>query len=163
MRTRSFPMLAVTGALAFLAGCGNEEREQRSAAPTETAARAEETQAKVSFSSPTEGETISDVVRARVKLSGFQIDADNVGRQPQHGKGHLHFSMDNGKFDKPKYSGANGQLAVKLGVQGKYSPAVKPTITYRNLPAGEHTLKVFVVNNDHSNTGTEAETKFTVR
>ncbi len=57
---------------------------------------------------------------------------------PKAGQGHLHFQMDKGKFDFPKYSGANGQLAVKLGVAGTYSPAVKPTITYRNLPKGKH-------------------------
>ena len=40
------------------------------------------------------------------------------------GLGHEHFSMDKGKYDYPKYSGANGTLAVQLGVQGKYPPSV---------------------------------------
>ncbi len=70
--------------------------------------------------------------------------------------------MDGGKFDKPKYSGPNGELAVKLGVDGKYSPAVAPEITYRKLPPGEHTVEVHLANNDHSNTSTQAETTFTV-
>jgi hypothetical protein len=70
--------------------------------------------------------------------------------------------MDEGKDDQPQYSGANGQLAVKLGVQGRYSPSVTPTITYRGLPKGKHKLEVYLANNDHSNTGVEAATSFTL-
>jgi len=70
--------------------------------------------------------------------------------------------MDKGKFDFPKYSGANGQLAVKLGVAGTYSPAVKPTITYRNLPKGKHMLEVYLAGNNHEN-GKSSTIKFTVR
>ncbi len=163
MPTRSVPMLAVAGALAVFAGCGNDGGEEQSAAPADTAAPSEQTQAKVSFTAPTEDQTVAGAVRARVNLSGFQVDPENVGKQPEQGKGHLHFSMDNGKFDKPKYSGANGKLAVKLGVDGKYSPAVAPQITYRNLPPGEHTLRVQLANNDHSPTGTETQTTFTIK
>ena len=100
---------------------------------------------------------------ATVKLSHFTIDAKDVGKAKSAGKGHLHFALDGGKYDFPKYSGANGQLAVKLGIAGKYSPAVTPTITYKNLPSGTHSLTVFVVNNDHSNTGAKASTHFTVK
>ena len=116
----------------------------------------------MTFASPTDGQTVNGPVRVRVNLEGFEIDPENVGKQPQEGKGHLHFTMDGGKFDKPMYSGANGKLAVKLGVDGKYSPAVAPEITYRKLPPGEHTLEVHLANNDHSDTGTMAETTFTV-
>lgn len=163
MPTKLFSMLSVAGALAFLAGCGNNEGEEQSAAPAETAAPTEKTQAEVSFAVPTQDQTIGGAVKASVNLNGFQIDPENVGKQPEQGKGHLHFSMDNGKFDQPKHSGANGKLAVKLGVDGKYSPAVAPQITYRNLPAGEHTLKVQLANNDHSPTGAEAERTFSVK
>ena len=61
------------------------------------------------------------------------------------------------------YSGANGKLAVKLGVQGKYSPSVKPVITYKGLPTGGYKLEVYVANNDHTNTGAEASTTFKVK
>jgi hypothetical protein len=71
--------------------------------------------------------------------------------------------MDNGKYDQPQYSGANGQLAVKLGVAGKYSPSVTPTITYKGLPKGKHELEVYLANNDHTNAGPEAKTEFTVK
>ena len=55
------------------------------------------------------------------------------------------------------------QSAVKLGVDGKYSPSVTPTITYTGLPKGKHKLEVYLANNDHSNTGVEGKTTFTVK
>lgn len=165
MHMKLFSTLVVTGAVAF-AGCGGDDEAQQAATPeptpTEAEATTEATQAEVAFASPTDGQTVSGPVQARVDLTGFQIDPENVGKQPEEGKGHVHFTLDGGKFDKPKYSGANGELAVKLGVDGKYSPAVAPEITYRKLPPGEHTLEVHLANNDHSDTGTQAETTFTV-
>ncbi len=165
MNMRLFSTLAVTGAVAF-AGCGGDDEQQQAATPEPTPAAEEATpaaaQPEVTFTSPGDGETVSGPVKVSVDLSGFEIDPENVGKAPEEGKGHLHFTMDGGKFDKPKYSGANGELAVKLGVDGKYSPAVAPEITYEKLPPGEHTLKVDLANNDHSPTGTSAETTFTV-
>src|SRR5438477_115049 len=80
---------------------------------------------------PTPGAVTSSTVTARVKLVHFRLSAKDVGKKPKRGEGHLHFAMDNGKFDHPKYSGANGKLAVQLGVAGMYSPSVTPTITYK--------------------------------
>jgi plastocyanin len=48
-------------------------------------------------------------------------------------------------------------------VDGKYSPSVTPSITYRGLPPGKHKLEVYLANNDHSNTGVEAATQFTIK
>ena len=144
--------VAIVAALG-VAACGDDDDDETSSA---------ESGPKVSFVSPTDGEMTSGEVTAEVELEDFEIDAVNVGKAVDEGKGHLHFSLDGGKFDKPKYSGANGELAVKLGVDGQYSPAVEPTITYSGLPKGEHTLEVDLANNDHSDTGTTATTTFTV-
>jgi hypothetical protein len=111
---------------------------------------------------PADGSTVKNPVKVMVDLNDFEIDAAAVGKAAMAGQGHVHFSMDGGKYDLPRYSGANGELAVKLGVQGKYSPSVTPSITYRNLPKGEHTLTVFLANNDHSAAGPTATTRFTV-
>jgi hypothetical protein len=86
-----------------------------------------------------------------IKTTGFKIDVKDVGKANKPGMGHIHFQMDGGKYDFPKYSGANGKLAVTLKVAGTYSPAVTDTITYKHLPKGTHTLKVFLVHNNHSN------------
>ena len=144
--------VAIVAALG-VAACGDDDDDESGSADSGPT---------VSFVSPTDGEMTSGEVTAEVELEDFQIDAVNVGKSVEEGKGHLHFSLDGGKFDKPKYSGANGELAVKLGVDGQYSPAVEPTITYTGLPKGEHTLEVDLANNDHSDTGTTASTTFTV-
>jgi hypothetical protein len=145
--------VAIVAALG-VAACGDDDDEGSSGSTESTPA--------VSFVSPTDGETTTGDVTAEVELEGFEIDAAGVGMATEPNKGHLHFSLDGGKFDKPKYSGPNGELAVKLGVDGKYSPSTEPSITYSDLPPGEHTLEVALANNDHSDTGTTASTTFTV-
>jgi hypothetical protein len=142
---------------------GGAETAAEATVDTATTADAEAPEATVSFQSPKMGASVAQPVMAKVKIEGFKINADMVGKPPSEGMGHLHFEMDGGKFDQPRFSGANGKLAVMLGVQGKYSPSVTPSIAYKNLPKGEHTLVVYLANNDHSNAGPKAETSFTVK
>jgi hypothetical protein len=149
---RALLPLAIVAALG-IAACGDDDDDETSSADSGPT---------VTFVSPTDGAMTGNEVTAEVDLEGFQIDAANVGMANTPDAGHLHFSLDGGKFDTPKYSGANGKLAVQLGVDGQYSPSTEPTITYSGLPKGEHTLEVDLVNNDHSETGTTASTTFTV-
>jgi hypothetical protein len=146
-------------------GCGSSKKSSSSAS---TKPQPQQQQIKgpkigVAFKKPKPNATVSKKVVAVVKLSNFKLDPKDVGKAPQPGKGHLHFSMDGGKFDYPKYSGANGMLAKKLGVTGKYSPSVTPTITYTGLPKGKHTLKVALANNDHSDAGATATVAFKLK
>ncbi len=181
MKLRAIAPLAALAATGLVAcGCGQEQQPAQQGggqAQQQAGKEANEKQAEkkagaetvgapgaeVSFIRPKEGASARDTVRAKLDLSGFTIDPKAVGQKPEEGHGHLHFQMDGGKLDFPKYSGPNGELAEKLGVEGKYSPSVEPQITYRNVPPGEHTLKVFLANNDHSHTGVEASTNFSVR
>jgi hypothetical protein len=117
----------------------------------------------VTFAKPGAGATTGSKVTFVVKLTNFSLDPKDVGKQKKAGFGHLHFQMDGGKFDYPKYSGVNGKLAVMLGIAGKYSPSVTPAITYSHLPAGKHKLVVLLANNDHSPAGASASIHFTVR
>ena len=149
---RALVPLALVAALGVIA-CGDDDDDETESAASEPS---------VTFVSPADGETTGDTVTAEVELEGFQIDAASVGMANSSDTGHLHFSLDGGEYDTPKYSGANGKLAVQLGVDGQYSPSTEPTITYEGLPKGEHTLDVDLVNNDHSETGTTASTTFTV-
>src|SRR5207302_6263578 len=149
------------------AGCGSSKKKSSASStyttPTSAPKHVGAPGAKVAFVSPTKGSTTSSTVNVVVKLTNFKIAPQNVGKPAKQGEGHLHFSLDGGKFDQPKYSGANGKLAVKLGVNGKYSPSVTPAITYTGIPKGKHSLEVYLANNDHSNTGVEALTSFTVK
>ncbi len=171
---RSISALAAAGALA-VAGCGGSGGDQENVTQgKESASQNSGTQstpeskvgapnAKVEFVTPGDGDKLNKTVMAEVSLENFTIDAKSAGKAAKEGTGHLHFTMDGGKFDQPKYSGANGELAKKLGVNGQYSPSVTPTITYKNLPKGEHTLEVTLANNDHSSTGVQSKTTFTIR
>lgn len=153
------------------AGCGSKKKSTSStSSPTTTTTSSAATSshvgapgASVAFVKPKAGSTQGTTVTVVVKLKNFKLAPKNVGKPAKQGEGHLHFSLDGGKFDQPKYSGANGQLAVKLGVNGKYSPSVMPTVTYQGLPKGKHTLEVYLANNDHSKTGVEASESFTVQ
>ncbi len=147
------------------AGCGSKKKSSASTSTTTatTAMHVGAPGAKVAFVEPKAGSTTGSNVTVKVKLTNFKLAPQNVGKPPKAGEGHLHFSLDGGRYDQPKYSGANGKLAVKLGVNGKYSPSVAPTIMYTGVPKGKHNLEVYLANNDHSNTGVEASTTFTVR
>src|SRR5688572_27844922 len=95
-----------------VAACGDdEESSSADAGATTTAAEApaESGDASVSFTDPADGTTTGDSVTAKVDLAGFEIDAEQVGMASEAGHGHLHFSLDDGEYDYPKYSGANGE------------------------------------------------------
>jgi hypothetical protein len=157
---RVLPVLVVVLAVAAT-GCGSSKKSSKSSS---TSATQTGPKLGVSFVKPKPNSTAKGgKVTATVKLTNFKLDPQDVGKAPKPGKGHLHFSMDGGKFDFPKYSGANGQLAKKLGVTGKYSPSVTPSITYKGLPKGKHTLSVQLANNDHSPAGGAAQVAFTVK
>lgn len=151
--TRAWPLVVALGIGVSLvaAGCGRPAPRARTTL-----------QPRVAFVSPLPHAVVSGPLRAQVRIDDFVIAANSLGKPARAGEGHLHFSMDGGRYDLPRYSGANGALAVRLGTQGRYSPSTLPEITYRGLPAGTHTLRVFLVNNDASSTGQTAETTFTV-
>ena len=129
------------------------------AVPSATAASSSPS---VRFVTPAAGATTGSSVTFRVALKNFALDPADVGKRNKAHRGHLHFQMDGGKFDYPRYSGPNGKLATMLGIAGKYSPSIAPVIVYRHLPAGSHTLRVFLANNDHSPEGAQATVRFEV-
>jgi hypothetical protein len=156
--------LTVIAAVA-VTGCGSDKKSSSSSSskPKPTQQKLKGPKIGVAFKAPKANAKLGKTVTATVKLTNFKLDPKDVGKAPAVGKGHLHFTMDGGKYDFPKYSGANGKLAKKLGVAGKYSPSVTPSITYKGLPKGKHSLKVALANNDHSNAGATSSVTFTVK
>jgi hypothetical protein len=106
---------------------------------------------------------VARVFTVRVAVSKFGLEPARAGRRPVAGVGHLRFSLDGGRYDEPLYAGANGRLALAEGVNGYFSPAYQPQITYRNIPAGSHKLTVQLVNRDDTPAGVAATVMFTVR
>jgi hypothetical protein len=147
-------------ALFSVAGCGSDSSGSSTGGSQHTVGAPG---AGVSFTTPKKGAKVGSTITAKVKLTDFTLAPSQVGKAAKQGQGHLHFSLDNGKYDFPRYSGANGKTAVKLGAQGTYSPSTAPTITYSNIPPGKHTLLVYLANNDHSDTGVATSTTFTVK
>ena len=152
-----------TAVAAALAACGSSKKPSASTTPAPVPQQAKGPKIGVAFKKPKPNSKVGSKFTAVVTLSNFKIDAKDVGKMKMAGHGHLHFSLDGGKFDFPKYSGPNGKLAKKLGVTGKYSPSVKPQITYKKIPKGKHTIKVELANNDHSPAGATATDTFTVK
>jgi hypothetical protein len=161
MIKRTGAILLAAIALGGIAACGDDDEDGATSASAETTTASSE-EPSVAFVTPEDGAKVGDEVTAEVKLDNFEIAADEVGMEASEGQGHLHFSLDEGKYDYPKYSGENGKLAEQLGVDGQYSPSTEPTITYTGIPKGEHTLEVYLAENDHTDTGVTAETSFTV-
>ncbi|MFL5781993.1 MAG: hypothetical protein ACJ760_11830 [Thermoleophilaceae bacterium] len=166
MTTKYLALPAAALAAVALAACGSSDSKSSSSASTTPAPAPQKVQGPkvgVAFKKPKPNSKVGPKFTATITLSNFQLDPKDVGQKPQLGKGHVHFSLDGGKYDFPKYSGENGKLAKKLGVTGKYSPSVTKEITYKSIPKGKHTLKVELANNDHSPAGASATTTFTVQ
>jgi hypothetical protein len=145
-------MAACIGAATLLAasGCGDEGGDGA------------ETEPSVEFIAPAADDGLDDTITAVVEIEGFELDPEALGEPPVVGAGHLRFTMDRGQFDFPEFSGANGRLARRLGVDGQYSPATEGHITYRGLPHGDHRLIVDLVGSDYMPIGVTDAITFTV-
>lgn len=167
MQRRSIALL-MTSAVA-VAGCGGSAAKPTPVAGTRAADGSQPVNLPVGpkpavrFLTPANGDVTGASFTVRVELKNFTIDPKAVGQAPRPGRGHLHFSLDGGHFDYPRYSGPNGIVAKGLGVAGDFSPALAPYITYSNIPAGRHTLKVVLANNNHTSTGVQAVESVVVR
>jgi hypothetical protein len=111
VNVRRVAPVAVLALAVGAAGCGSDKKSSSSGAST-APQQIKGPRISVSFTKPKPNSTAKGgKVTATVKLKNFKLDPKDVGKPPQPGKGHLHFSMDKGKFDFPKFSGANGKLA----------------------------------------------------
>lgn len=119
--------------------------------------------ARVTIVTPAAGASEARTFQVRVRVTGFRIERPARTADSRSRVGHLHFSLDAGRFDQPRYSGANGRMALDLGVNGFYSPAYRPTIVYRDIPRGRHRLRVELVSGDDRAIGVGATVTFYVR
>jgi hypothetical protein len=94
-------------------------------------------------------------VRVRFEVSGLELatpenfaDADRA---------HLHVLLDEGKFDDPQHSPAPGSLVQQDGSGGRYSPVIKTTIVYQDIPRGRHKVRVEIVAGDHNGGGLSSD------
>jgi hypothetical protein len=119
--------------------------------------------ARVRILVPAADQTLAGSFAAKVAVSGFALTMPTPGARSAVGHGYLEFSLDGGRYDEPRFSGANGRRALALAVNGYYSPAWRPSIEYRRIPAGRHTLTVELANRDGTPAAARATVSFTVR
>lgn len=150
-RALSAAVVASACSIPGAAAAGGEGQRASSGAPV------------VTFVSPKPGGVYGRTVVFKIRVRNFRIDDVNINKRVVRGAGHAHFSMDGGRLDFPRYSGANGQVAARSGTAGRWSPAAGDTITYRNLPPGRHVLAVRLADNLHAPLQATARIAFTVR
>lgn len=142
----------------------------------------------VEIVSPRNGARQTDrAVVVKAKVSNFSLAPLRFGDEPRLDEGNLRFALNRvpdcvdpaklaiaeesplgrgrllGKsFDFPRYSGPNGVLAVRVGSNGSYSPATRPEIYYRELPAGFYRLVVTLARDSGAPTPYHAVTNFQI-
>jgi hypothetical protein len=126
-------------------------------------------------------------VVVKTKVRNFTLAPRHFGGEPQLGEGHMRFALNRvpdcvdpaklkraeesplgrgrligASFDFPRYAGPNGVLAAQIGASGSYSPATRPEIYYRDLPAGFYRLVVTLARNNGAPTPYHAVTNFQI-
>ena len=167
---RSTPTSRTAAAILALAiaGCGAARRPRTAELPSHlpiahAAKPPGAPGASITILTPAPGSEQSRAITARVAVHHFALVKATASTKPHAGHGHLHFILDGGRYDEPQFSGVNGQMALRLAANGYYSPAYKPSITYKHIPAGRHTLQVELVNLNEEPTGISATVHFSVR
>lgn len=126
-------------------------------------------------------------VVVKVKVHNFTLAPRHFGGEPQLGEGHIRFGLNRvpdcvdpvklkraeespigrgrlvgASYDYPRYAGPNGVLAERILTSGSYSPATRPEIYYRDLPAGFYRLVVTLARNNGATTPYHAVTNFQI-
>jgi hypothetical protein len=171
---------AAVAVLAVILATGSEsEKAERSLLPGEPS---------VAIVSPRNGARQRNrAVVVKTKVSNFTLAPLHFGREPQLGEGHMRFALNRvpdcvdpaklkraeesplgrgrligASYDFPRYAGPNGVLAERIGASGSYSPATRPEIYYRELPAGFYRLVVTLARNNGATTPYHAVTNFQI-
>lgn len=142
----------------------------------------------VAIVSPRNGARQTDhAVVVKVRVHDFTLAPRRFGGEPRLGEGHIRFGLNRvpdcvdpvkleraesspvgrgrlvgRSFDFPSYAGPNGVLAARIGSSGSYSPATRPEIYYRDLPAGFYRLVVTLARNNGATTPYHAVTNFQI-
>lgn len=127
--------LATCGVLLF-AACGTNEEPALEGTPgaDETAAAAPAV--------TVEAAAAEDGVKITAAPENFEV-VNKLGQAPAEGEGHIHYYLDVDEIPTTP-----GQPAVSE--EGTYHAEATTTYTWPDVEAGEHTIAVQLVNNDHT-------------
>jgi hypothetical protein len=131
----------ICGLLA-LAACGTGEEPALEAPPTEPQATGGAP--AVTITEPVEGTSVAaGDVRVAVTTSNFEV-VNKLGQDPVEGEGHIHYYLDVEEVPTEP-----GKPAVTAD-ESTYHAAATTTYTWPDVPPGEHTFAVQLVNNNHT-------------
>lgn len=113
------------------------------ALPVLSAACGGDDKPSVTITTPKEGETLdASDVQVAVETESFDV-VDKLGEAPKAGEGHVHYYLDVAEVPTTQ-----GEPAVTD--EGTYHASATKSFTWEDVEAGEHTLAVQLVNNDHT-------------
>ncbi len=138
-------MLIVMTAGVLLSGCTTTSTTGTPTPTTVVATTATTTGTPtITITSPTGGATVSaGNVTVTAMVSNFTV-VDKQGQASVAGQGHVHFYMD---VSPPSTA---GQPAIPTDKGAAWAHVSGTTYTFTNVTAGQHTIAVQLVNNDHT-------------
>src|SRR5207248_1141714 len=96
----------ISAAALVVAGCGGSSKASAgngATASPQPATPVGAPGATVRFLTPRAGSAVTgSSVRVHVRVSGFTLAPGDVGKAARQGFGHLHFSLDGGRYDTPR-------------------------------------------------------------
>jgi outer membrane protein assembly factor BamB len=108
----------------------------------------------IKFVNPSDGNAIAaGDITVTAEATNFKL-VDQLGKSNAAGQGHIHCFLDT---DAPT---VQGQPAVTAA--DTYAATAATTYTWKNVPAGTHTLSLELVNNDHTPLNPPVVQKITV-
>jgi hypothetical protein len=97
------------------------------------------------ITSPTNGATLkAGDIEVKADVTNFKV-VDKQGQANVTGEGHLHFYMDVSPLPS-----ATGQPAIPANPNAVWAHISGTSYTFKNVPPGQHTFAVQLVNNDHT-------------
>ena len=105
MARKALTLVCVAAVAIGAAGCGSKKKSSASTSTstatssTSTATHVGAPGAKVSFVKPKNGSTQSSTVKVKVKVTGFTLAPNQVGKPPKQGEGHLQVVHNNAHRD----------------------------------------------------------------
>lgn len=135
----------LVGAVLLLAvACGASEEPALEGTAPPAATDADAAAPTVRIDRPADGSTIqAGDVTISVTPGDFEI-VNKLNQDPVEGEGHIHYYVDVDELPTTP-----GQPAVTTDAK-TYHAAATTTYTWPDVPAGEHTFAVQLVNNNHT-------------
>lgn len=129
-----FVVAALLPLVLIATACGDDDDEDTTQV---------ENDAIVDIVAPADGATVDEDIPVTVTVTDFTV-VNKLGQPAVAGEGHIHFYIDATPLPTEQ-----GKPAVTAD-QKTYHAASTTLYTWSDVPAGQHTLGVQLVNNDHT-------------